>query len=300
MGKQADAMKQMQMGEMIVEKILQLFALISILTTVGIVVTLLEETVLFFNEVPIREFLTSTKWTPTLEPKHFGIAPLVAGTFLIALGSSIISIPLGLGAAIYLSEYAPKKARMIIKPSLEILAGIPSIVYGFFALTFITPILKVVFPQTEIFNAASASIAVGIMTIPMVASLSEDAMMSIPDSMRNGAYALGATKFEVATRIVVPGAISSIASAFVLAISRAIGETMIVAIAAGARPTLTLNPLQSIQTMTGYIANVSMGDIPHGSVIHKTIFAVGFTLFLITFVMNLIARMIVEKHKEVQ
>lgn len=272
--------------------------MISILTTVAIVFTLFGETFSFFKEVSIVEFFTSTKWTPTLQPRNFGILPLLIGTMMIAVGSSIIALPLGLGSAIYLSEYAPKKVRKVIKPVLEILAGIPSIVYGFFALNFITPILQRILPETQVFNAASASIAVGIMIIPMVASLSEDAMMAVPDSIRQGAYALASTKFEVATRVIVPAALSSIGSAFVLAISRAIGETMIVAIAAGQSPVLTLNPLNSIQTMTGFMVNISLGDIQHGTVEYKTLFAVGALLFLITLMLNILARRIVNKYRE--
>lgn len=286
-------------SEIIIENILKLFAVISILTTIAIIFTLVGESFSFFKEVSLREFFTNPKWTPLLKPRNFGILPLFTGTMLIAVGSSIIAIPIGLCSAIYLSEYAHKNVRKVIKPILEILAGIPSIVYGFFALTYITPALQKVFPSTEVFNAASASIAVGIMIIPMVSSLSEDAMMAIPNSIRNGAYALGATKLEVAAKIVVPGAISGIASSFVLAISRAIGETMIVAIAAGARPELTINPLKSIQTMTGYMVNVSMGDIQHGSIEYKTIFAVGAVLFILTFILNIIARRIVKKGQEV-
>ncbi len=291
--------KYANIKEVLIKNCLLIFASISILTTVGIVFTLMEETIIFFGEVSIIEFFTSTKWTPLLEPQNFGILPLITGTLMIALGSSLVSLPLGLGSAIYLSEYAPKKVRKIIKPMLEVLAGVPSIVYGFFALTVITPFIQSFLPQTEVFNAASASIAVGIMTIPLVASLSEDAMMAIPNSMRYGAYALGSTRLEVTSKIVLPAAISGIASAFVLAISRAIGETMIVAIAAGASPTLTFNPLKSIQTMTGFMVNTSLGDVPHGSVAHRTIFAVGTMLFLITLVMNMIAKAIVKKYREV-
>lgn len=287
-----------KIGEFIIEKLLIVFAGISILTTIAIITTLFGETAVFFKEVSIVEFFTSTKWTPTLQPRNFGILPLLIGTMIIAIGSSIIALPLGLGSAIYLSEYAPKKVRKVIKPILEILAGIPSIVYGFFALTFITPILQSILPETQVFNAASASIAVGIMIIPMVASLSEDAMMAVPDSIRQGAYALGSTKFEVATKVIVPAALSSIGSAFVLAISRAIGETMIVAIAAGQSPVLTLNPLKSIQTMTGFMVNISLGDIQHGTVEYQTVFAVGALLFVITFIMNIIAKAIVNKYRE--
>lgn len=285
-------------SEFFIEKGLLLFAIISIFTTIAIVITLFGETFLFFREVSIVEFFTSTKWTPTLRPRNFGVLPLLIGTFMIAVGSSIIALPLGLGSAIYLSEYAPQKVRKVIKPILELLAGIPSVVYGFFALNFITPILQRILPQTQVFNALSASIAVGIMIIPMVASLSEDAMMAIPNSIRQGAYALGSTKFEVATKVMVPSAISGIASAFVLAISRAIGETMIVAIAAGQSPILTINPLESIQTMTGFMVNISMGDIQQGTIEYNTVFAVGALLFAITFIMNIIARSIVEKYRE--
>lgn len=289
--------KRVDMMEIVVEKVLVLFAAISILTTIAIIVTLFGETITFFKEVSIVEFFTGTKWTPTLTPRNFGVLPLLIGTLMIAIGSSIVALPMGLGSAIYLSEYAPKKARKIIKPMLEILAGIPSIVYGFFALNFITPILQKILPQTQIFNALSASIAVGIMTLPMVASLCEDAMMAVPDSVRKGAYALGSTKYEVATKVVIPATFSSIASAFVLAISRAIGETMIVAIAAGQSPILTLNPLESIQTLTGFMVNISLGDIQHGTIEYNTVFAVGSLLFGVTFLMNIIARAVVNKNR---
>ncbi len=284
--------------ESIIVKILYVFASISILTTIAIVVTLLEETIVFFREVSIIEFFTSTKWTPTLRPQNFGVLPLLTGTMMIAVGSCIVALPMGLGSAIYLSEYAPKNVRKTVKPILEILAGIPSIVYGFFALTFITPLLKTILPETQVFNAASASIAMGIMIIPMVASLSEDAMMAVPDSIRQAAYALGSTRQEVALKIVVPATLSSIGAAFVLAFSRAIGETMIVAIAAGQSPVFTLNPLDSIQTMTGFMVNISLGDIQQGTIEYKTVFAVAALLFAITFVMNMTAKAIVNRYKE--
>ncbi|MCM8711557.1 phosphate ABC transporter permease subunit PstC [Clostridium sp. SYSU_GA19001] len=285
--------------ELIIEKSLQVFAGISILTTIAIVFSLLSESITFFKEVSINEFFTSTVWTPLMEPRNFGIIPLLVGTLMIALGASIVSIPIGLGTAIYLSEFASRKLRNIIKPILEILAGIPSIVYGFFALTFITPLIKSIFPSTEVFNVASASIAIGIMNIPLVASLSEDAMTAVPNSIRNGAYALGSTKLEVATKIVVPGAISGIIASFVLAVSRAIGETMIVAIAAGSNPQLNFNPLKSVQTMTTYIVNISMGDVAHGTVEYRTLFAVGATLFVMTFILNIIAKSIISRKSEV-
>lgn len=290
--------KKIKQKEFIIEKTLLLFAGITIVTTIAIILTLFGESFLFFSEIPILDFLTGTKWAPTLVPRSFGVLPLLVGTLMVALFSSIISLPLGLGSAIYLSEYSNKKARKVIKPILELLAGIPSIVYGFFALTFITPILKNILPQTEIFNVASASIAIGIMTLPMVASLCEDAMMAIPDSVRNGAYALGSTKMEVALKIILPSTATSIASAFVLAISRAIGETMIVAIAAGQSPMLNFNPLASIQTMTGFMVNLSLGDIQQGTIEYKTLFAVGAMLFLMTLVMNLVAKGILHRNKE--
>lgn len=286
-------------SERIIETILAVFASISILTTLGIVFVLLFESVEFFKEVSIFEFLTSISWAPVINPPSFGVLPLVTGTFLIALLSSVVSLPLGLGSAIYLSEFASKKARKIIKPILELLAGIPSIVYGFFALTFITPMIRSIIPQTQIYNALSASIAVGIMTLPLVASLSEDAMMSVPDSIRQGGYALGSTKLEVALNLIVPSAFSGIAASFVLAISRAVGETMIVAIAAGQTPTFTLNPLVSIQTMTGFMVNMALGDIQQGSIEFKTVFVVGALLFLMTLVLNIVAKYVIRKNREV-
>lgn len=285
--------------EKIIEIILILFASISIFTTIGIVFSLMFETVIFFSEVSIIEFFTSIRWSPVFDPPSFGVLPLITGTLLIALLSSLVSLPLGLGSAIYLSEFATSKTRKIIKPIIELLAGIPSIVYGFFALTFITPLLRTIFPHTDIFNALSASIAVGIMTLPMVASLSEDAMMAVPNSIRQGAYALGSTKLEVAIHVIVPAAFSGIASSFVLAISRAIGETMIVAIAAGQTPSMSLNPLGSIQTMTGFMVNMALGDIQQGSIEFKTVFAVGAVLFVITLLMNIFAKYVIAKNREV-
>lgn len=273
-------------------------ASVSILTTIGIIFTLLFETINFLKKVPFIEFITGTKWTPLFTPQHFGILPLLGGTMLITLGASLIALPVGLASAIYLNEYAPEKVRRIIKPVLEILAGVPTIVYGFFALTFVTPIIRFLFPDTGVFNAASAFIVVGIMIIPMVSSLSEDAMSAVPRSLREAAYALGATKFEAALKVVVPAALSGIMASFVLAISRAIGETMIVTIAAGATPKLTLNPLESIQTMTAYIVQVSLGDTPYGTIEYNTIFAVGMTLFVITLLMNFLARYITRRFRE--
>lgn len=289
--------KKLYRYEHLVKLILMLFSAITVLTTIGIVGTLFVDSFHFFEEVSFFEFFTGTTWTPLLEPKHFGVLPLVAGTSLIALLACALAIPIGLGCAIYMSEYAPRNIRNILKPVLEILAGVPSIVYGYFALTAITPFLRKFIPDLEVFNALSASIALGIMIIPMVASLSEDAMNAVPDAMRKGALALGSTTFEVATKVVVPGALSGIISSFVLAISRAIGETMIVAIAAGATPKLTINPLTSVQTMTGYMVNISLGDVPHGTTMYYTIFAVGLLLFGMTFGLNVLARFVVKRYR---
>lgn len=285
--------------EKIIRGLLLACATVSIFTTFGIIAVLLQETILFFQEVSIVEFLTGARWTPLFASKHFGVLPLVNGTLLVAGGAMIISLPLGLAAAIYLSEYASERMRKMIKPLLEILAGVPTVVYGYFALTFVTPILRSFFPETQAFNAASASIVMGFMILPLVASLSEDAMAAVPQALRQAAYALGSTKLEVSTRVVVPAALSGIAAAFILAVSRAIGETMIVAIAAGQQPKMTLNPLQSIETMTAYIVQVSLGDTPQQSIAYKTIFAVGMLLFGTTLVMNLISQWITRRFREV-
>jgi len=285
--------------EFAIEKALFLCALVSILTTLGIVLVLIFETLSFFEEVPILDFLTGTTWAPTYRPQHFGVLPLINGTLMIAVGAAVIAIPLGIASAIYLSEYASAKVRQTVKPVLEILAGIPTVVYGYFAISFITPLLREIVPDANIFNAASASIVVGIMILPMVSSLSEDAMRSVPRALREGAYALGSTKFEVSTKIVVPAALSGILASFILAISRALGETMAVTLAAGATPKMTLDFFESIQTMTAYIVQGSMGDTPHGSIEYKTIFAVGMVLFVMTLVMNIASMWIKERYREV-
>jgi phosphate transport system permease protein len=272
---------------------------VSILTTIGIVAVLVFESAQFFADVSPWTFLTGTKWTPLFEDKQFGVLPLLAGSLLVAGGAALVALPLGLAAAIYLSEYAPDRVRRVLKPVLEVLAGVPTVVYGFFALLYVTPLLRTVWPDADIFNAASACIVMGIMIIPLVSSLSEDAMSAVPRALREGAYALGATKFEVATRTVVPAALSGIIASFLLAISRAIGETMIVTIAAGATPQLTMNPLRSVQTMTAYIAQTSMGELPHGTVEYRTIFAVGLTLFLITLAVNVVSGIILRRYREV-
>jgi phosphate transport system permease protein len=285
--------------EKIIRAVLMLFSIVSIFTTLGIIAVLLQETILFFQEVSIVEFFTETRWTPLFASKKFGVLPLVNGTILVAAGAMFIALPLGLLAAIYLSEYASERARKILKPLLEILAGVPTVVYGYFALTFVTPLLQKLWPQTQTFNALSASIVMGFMILPLVASLSEDAMSAVPQSLRQAAYALGATRLEVTLRTVVPAALSGISAAFILAVSRAIGETMIVAIAAGQQPKLTLNPLQSIETMTAYIVQVSLGDTPQQSIAYKTIFAVGMLLFVMTLVMNLISNWLTRRYREV-
>lgn len=274
-------------------------SILSIFTTLGIILVLIYETVEFFKVVSLWEFVTDTQWTPLFAQKHFGILPLLSGTFLVALGAMLVALPLGLLSAIYLSEYAHEGFSRTVKPILEVLAGIPTVVYGYFALLFVTPLIQEVLPQTSVFNSLSASIVMGIMILPMVSSLSEDAMQAVPRSLREAAYAFGATKFEVATRVVVPAALSGIAASFILAVSRAIGETMIVAIAAGQNPTLTFNPLVPIETMTAYIVQVSLGDTPTGTLEFKTIFAVGMTLFVMTFALNLLSQRIVRRYREV-
>ncbi|MDZ7673011.1 MAG: phosphate ABC transporter permease subunit PstC [Halanaerobiales bacterium] len=284
-----------------VQYILILAALITIITTFGIVYILVSDSVMFFKEISVTDFLFGKVWNPLIEPnKSYGVLPLVMGTLYITFGAAIIALPLGLGSAIYLTEYASPRFRKIVKPILEILAGVPTVVYGYFALTFITPnIIKPLFPQAGTFNALSASIAVGIMILPMVVSLSEDALSAVPSQIREGAYGLGSTRFEVATRVMLPASLSGILSSFILAISRAIGETMIVAIAAGMRPQLTSSFLKPIQTMTSYIVQVSLGDTPVGSLDYYTIFAVGLLLFLITLSLNLVSHIILRKYREV-
>lgn len=286
-------------GEKILRLVFFLCAFISVVTTICVIAILAYETLSFFQEVSVTEFLFGTEWRPLLEPKAYGILPLLAGTMLIVIGSSLVALPVGLACAVYLSEFASDRARSIVKPILEILAGIPTVVYGYFALTFVTPGLRLMLDDVQIFNAASAAIVVGIMVLPMVASLCDDALRSVPGSLREGAYSVGATSYEVTARIVVPAALSGIFAAFVLAVSRAIGETMAVTLAAGATPNLTLNPLESIQTMTAYIVQVSLGDTPSGGLAYKTLFAVASLLFTITLVMNLLANKVMRKFQEV-
>jgi phosphate transport system permease protein len=273
-------------------------AVLSILTTIGIVVSLLSQAVGFFTEVSVWDFISGTRWTPILRPQAYGVLPLVSGTVLVAALAAAVALPVGLATAIFLAEYAPDRVRRVIKPTLEVLAGIPTVVYGYFALTFVTPQLQKALPDLLVFNALSAGLVMGIMIIPMVSSLSEDAMVAVPRSLRQAAFALGATRLEVSLRVVVPAALSGIVAAFILAVSRAIGETMLVTIAAGATPRLTFNPLESIQTMTAYIVQLSLGEAPHGSLEYKTIFAVGLLLFLMTLVMNVLGYWIVRRWRE--
>lgn len=273
-------------------------AAISVLTTIGIVVILLFESVQFFGKVSVVEFLTGTTWSPHANPGKFGILPLVCGTVLVAGGSAIIAIPLGLGAAIYLSEYAPPALREVVKPLLEILAGIPSVVFGYLAIVFVSPLVRSVFPEADFFNALNASIVVAIMILPMIVSLSEDVLRSVPRSLREGAYALGGTKLDVTVGVVVPAALSGIMASFLLAIARAVGETMAVTLAAGKNPQMTLNPLREIQTMTAYIVETTKGDTPRGTLGYQTIFAVGLALFLTTLALNVLAQWILKHMRE--
>lgn len=273
-------------------------AAISTLVTLGVVAVLLRETLGFFAEVSIVEFVTGTRWEPMFDDQHFGVLPLLAGSVMVAGGAALLALPVGLLTAVFLSEYAGPRLRNTLKPLLEILAGIPTVVYGYFALTFVTPAIRLVVPSTDVFNAAAASIVVGIMIIPTVSSLSEDAFRAVPDSLREAAYGLGATKLEVSTRVVVPAALSGVVASFILAISRAIGETMAVTIAAGSLPNLTLNPLESIQTMTAYIVQVSRGDTPQGTIVYRTLFAVGMTLFVFTLVMNMLSQWVLGRFRE--
>ncbi|WP_419949940.1 phosphate ABC transporter permease subunit PstC [Candidatus Palauibacter sp.] len=271
---------------------------LSVLTTVGIVVALITESMGFFAQVSPLEFLFGTRWSPDLVPRSFGILPLVNGTLLVAAGAAVIALPVGLATAIYLSEYASRRTKRIVKPALEILAGIPTVVYGYFGIVFVTPIIRALFPATGVFNAGSAAIVVGIMILPMVSSLSEDALSAVPRRLREAAYGLGATRFEVSTRVVVPAGLSGILASFILAISRAIAETMVVTLAAGATPRMTLDLLQSIQTMTAYIVQVSLGDAPSGTIEYRTLFAVGLLLFLITLGMNLASQWMTARLRE--
>ncbi|MEO6410822.1 MAG: phosphate ABC transporter permease subunit PstC [Burkholderiaceae bacterium] len=274
--------------ERAIEGVLLLAACVSVFTTVGIVYVLLKESLLFFTHVPLWSFLTDTQWTPLFDDAHFGIVVLLAGTVTSSGVALLIAIPLGTIIAIYLSEFAGHRTREVMKPLLELLSGIPTIIFGYFALLFVTPMLQKIYPELAGFNVLSAGIVMGIMIIPYVSSLSEDAMRAVPMSLREGSYALGATRLQTALKVVVPAALSGIAAAYILGISRAVGETMILAVAAGMQPNLTLNPLEPAATITAYIVQVALGDLPHGSIGYQTIFAAGLTLMLLTLVFNLI------------
>jgi phosphate transport system permease protein len=286
-------------GEFAIKAVLALCALISVATTVGIVIALLTPSIDFFREISIWDFLTGTSWYPLFEPAYFGVLPLLVGTLVVTLWACIVCLPFGLGSAIYLSEYAHPRTRKILKPALEVLAGIPTVVFGFFALTFVTPLLRDIGLQVDVYNALSAGLVMGVMLIPTVASLSEDAMTAVPQTLRDGAYALGSTKLQVATRTVVPAAVSGIVASFVLAISRAVGETMIVLLAAGQLPQLVFDPRVQVETMTAFIGATGNGDVPRGSIEYKTIFAVGITLFVMTLILNVISIRLVRRFREV-
>jgi phosphate transport system permease protein len=286
-------------GEDVVKVALALCAFVSVATTVGIVVALFLPAFEFFGEISIIDFLTGREWAPLFEPASFGVLPLIAGTLLVTACACLVCVPFGLGSAIYLSEYARPRTRKILKPMLEVLAGIPTVVYGYFALTFVTPLLQDIGLSVGVFSALSAGLVMGVMLLPTVASISEDSMSAVPRDLRDGAYALGSNRLQVSTLIVVPAAISGIIASFVLAISRAVGETMIVLIAAGGQPNWTWNPFEAVQTMTAFIAATGQGDVPTGSIEYKTIFAVGATLFAMTFVMNIVAIRLVRRFREV-
>lgn len=296
-----DLRKRRRLNETVIQSLLFFCGVLSIFTTIGIVWVLIREAWLFFAmpEVTLVEFFTGTQWTP--EIGAFGMWPLVTATFVTSFIGMLVAIPLGLAAAIYLAEYASARARSIIKPILEILAGIPTVVYGYFALTFITPMLRNIFGAevVNVYNMAAAGIAMGILILPLIASLSEDSLSSVPQSLRNASFGLGATRFETAVRVVIPAAASGLVAAFIIGISRAVGETMIVALAAGAGPNLTLNPFQSAETITGHIARISGGDLSYGSIQYDSIFALGLLLFAITMILNIVSRRIVARFREV-
>jgi phosphate transport system permease protein len=282
----------------IIEAILLMAACVSVFTTLAIVYILVRESLVFFSNVPLMTFLTDDQWTPLFDDAHFGILVLLSGTVSSSLVALVIAIPLGTIIAIYLSEFAGYRTREVLKPVLELLSGIPTIIYGFFALLVVTPLIQKIYPGLPTFNILSAGIVMGIMIIPYVSSLSEDAMRAVPMSLREGAYAMGSTRFQTATRVVVPAAFSGIASAYILGISRAVGETMILAVAAGMQPNLTLNPLEPAATITSYIVQVALGDLPHGSVGYQTIFAAGLTLMLLTLAFNLLGYWLRRRYRE--
>lgn len=296
-----DLRRKPRIGETIIQTALFACGFISIFTTLGIVWVLASQALLFFNDpaVTLVEFFTGTVWQPQIQ--RFGVLPLVNATFTVTLIALLIAVPLGIATAIYLSEYASERARGILKPIIELLAGIPTVVYGYFALTFVTPILRNLFGRdvVQIYNTMSAGLVVGVLIIPIIATLSEDALSAVPSGLRQASYGLGATKWETATRVVLPAALSGILAAVIVAMSRAIGETMVVALAAGASPNFTLNPFEPAETMTGHIARISGGDLSYGTVDYNSIFAIGLLLFVITFVLNILSRWIVGRFREV-
>ncbi|HVE99622.1 MAG TPA: phosphate ABC transporter permease subunit PstC [Mycobacteriales bacterium] len=296
-----DLRRRSRPGERVIEATLMLCGLVSVLTTVAIVYTLVSNGLDFFRDFSAKDFFTGTTWQPKGAPQLFGVLPLLGGTLLVSAVALVVALPLGLGAATYLSEYARPRARRFLKPLLELLAGIPTVVYGYFALRTVTPVLKGIFgeDQVSIFNALSAGLVMGIMIIPTIASLSEDAMRAVPQALREGAFGLGSGRRRVATRVVIPAALSGIAASVILGISRAVGETMIVAVAAGSTPNLTVDVRESIQTMTGYIAQVALGDSQQGTVDYQSIFAVGFTLFVMTLALNLLSQRFVRRFRQV-
>ena len=285
-------------GEVVISGILALCALVSVATTLGIVVALFVPAFQFFREVSFVDYITGTEWAPLFLQAKFGVLPLIVGMLSVTFWACLVAIPSGLGAAIFLSEYARPRTRKFLKPALELLAGIPTVVFGYFALTFVTPLLRNIGLHVEVFNALSAGLVMGVMIIPTVASLSEDAMTAVPRDLRDGAYALGSSKLQVSTRIVMPAAVSGIVAAFVLGISRAIGETMIALLAAGQQPNFTFDPKQAVETMAAFIAATGAGDVPTGSLEYKTIFAVGATLFVMTLVVNAVAIRLVRRFRE--
>jgi phosphate transport system permease protein len=287
-----------RLREQIIEKLLALSGLVTILTTIGIIWVLISESWGFFAEVPLRLFLFDTEWTPLFTQKRYGILPLLTGTLLTTLIAIITAVPIGIVIAVYLSEYAHKDFRKSVKPALEILAAVPTVVYGFFALTVVTPFLQTFIPGLGTFNALSAGLVMGIMIIPVISSLSEDALFAVPKSLREASYGMGATKFQTSFKVVVPAASSGILVSIILGIARAVGETMVVAVAAGQQPTLTLDPREAVETITAYIVQVSLGDVQHGSMEYKTIFAAGITLFIFTFLLNNISYVIKKKYQE--
>lgn len=285
-------------GEVIIEKLLAMSGIITILTTVGIIWVLISESSGFFADISLIDFLFDTEWTPLYAEKHYGILPLLSGTFLTTLIAICTALPMGIVIAVYLSEYADKRFRRTVKPMLEILAAVPTVVYGFFALTVVTPFLQQFIPSLGSFNALSAGLVMGIMIIPVISSLSEDALYAVPKSLREASYGMGATKFQTSFKVVVPAASSGILVSVILGIARAIGETMVVAIAAGQQPNLTLDPRQTVETITAYIVQVSLGDVQHGSLEYKTVFAAGITLFVFTFLLNNVSFWIKKKYQE--